>query len=89
MENEQANITNTPFTDEQVKNIQRYQTIGYVHEMTCGGEHISSAILMVDNDGLFCPYCDYKQKWVPSCVADGSVIKEMGDIMKKFQADLK
>ena len=56
-----------PFTDEQVENIIKYQSLGYYHSLTCGND---SSILYPTKNGLRCQNCDYLQTWVPSGIAN-------------------
>jgi len=65
-----------PFTDEQVDAINQWQNTSTVHPLTCGSgnrkdeKHLDGeGILVASKDGLVCPYCDYKQDWVPDGVA--------------------
>lgn len=65
-----------PFTTGQVEAIKAWQACTWVHPLTCAnrgdGDHVVTTdlgVLEVDIDGLFCPSCDYTQKWVPeNCV---------------------
>lgn len=56
----------TPWTDEQVENIRRWQALPYFHGLTCG-QH-GDRLLAVAADGLVCEVdgCDYRQEWVPT-----------------------
>jgi hypothetical protein len=53
-----ANIY-APWTDEQVKSLNHYQTCGHFHPYTCsgsGGKHQQD--LIAKKYGWFCPQCD-------------------------------
>lgn len=62
-----------PFTDEQVKNLNDYQTTGRFHPFTCcSPEEIiectrangtSEGLLVATNDGWICPCGKYTQNW--------------------------
>jgi hypothetical protein len=56
-----------PFTEEQIQNIIKYQSLGYYHPLTCGND---SSILYPTIEGLRCPNCNYIQKWVPFGIAN-------------------
>jgi uncharacterized radical SAM superfamily Fe-S cluster-containing enzyme len=65
------------FTQKQVDNINRYQREGRFHPFTCGSgnrtdeKHLDGeGILVATEDGLHCPYCDYRQNWVHDFMAD-------------------
>jgi len=51
-----------PWTEEQVKELARYQATGLVHPYTCGGDKCGD-VLVPTKDGWTCPSCDYKQDW--------------------------
>lgn len=67
-----------PFTAEQVAELGRWQTAGWVHPFTCGngalhaGYHV---ILMPTTKGWICPddRCDFTQDWCHPFMADGSL----------------
>lgn len=53
-----------PWTDEEVKKLNLYQSLGYVHEFTCKNSHGDhSRTLIATNGGWTCPRCDYIQNW--------------------------
>jgi hypothetical protein len=58
-----------PFTDEQVKSLNDYQSSGVFHDFTCGN---CGNALHASNDGWHCstPGCDYAQDWAHSWMAD-------------------
>lgn len=62
-----------PFTDEQVKHLNEYQTCG-LHEFTCGGDHRGDKRLIATTEGWVCvnPDCSYTQNWAHESMADGS-----------------
>lgn len=57
-----------PFTQEQVENLNRFQSLGYVHPFTCGNDKCR-AILIATENGWICPECGYEQDWAPSTMA--------------------
>jgi hypothetical protein len=66
-----------PWTAEQIENINRYQHSGVFHEFTCGSgnrtdeKHLDgNGTLVATEEGLHCPYCDYKQDWVHEFMAN-------------------
>lgn len=66
-------IIHTPFSNEQVENINNYQTKGSYHPFTCCGDNgcdrnkqENHGILIAKNEGLICPCGKYKQDWVHS-----------------------
>lgn len=67
--------TDTPFTEEQVDNINAWQDSGVVHQLTCPDhdKHLHGHKMFAIEIGMFCPECDQlKQEWVPTAVADGT-----------------
>lgn len=68
--------TDAPFTEEQVNNINAWQEIGFVHPLTCPDncDEFGERMFAIET-GMFCPQCDgLKQEWVPTGVADGSLL---------------
>ena len=65
-----------PWTSEQARALNRFQTEGGMHPFTCGGDHAPGApILVAREDGWHCsdPYregCDYRQDWAHAFMAD-------------------
>lgn len=53
-----------PWTDDQVMQLNRYQTGEYMHPFTCPSE-MHEAVLIGSRDNWECPYpeCDYTQTW--------------------------
>ncbi len=56
-------ILKAPWTPEQVEALNRYQSSGFVHEFTCGGDHPGSRVLLATTEGWRCPTCDSRQDW--------------------------
>jgi hypothetical protein len=54
-----------PWSDEEVKALNRFQGYGFVHPFTCGNDHGTQddRVLVATKDGWICPGCDYKQTW--------------------------
>ena len=55
------------FTKKNIQKIKNFQNHPLVHPLTCGNENCRS-ILDVDENGLFCPYCSYRQTYIPDYV---------------------
>lgn len=67
-----------PFTDEQVAQLLRWQTAGFVHPFTCASEvadHPSGVMLVPARAGWICPLptCGFTQNWAHSYMADGTL----------------
>jgi hypothetical protein len=66
----------SPFTDEQVININIYQKNREYHPFTCCGEFCDrgeredEGILIASNEGLACPCGLYKQDWCYAFMAE-------------------
>lgn len=57
-----------PWSDEQVANLNRWQTVGYVHEYTCPNDGLA---LIARRDGWHCPGCIYTQTWAYDATMQG------------------
>jgi hypothetical protein len=55
-------IINTPWDDNTIKVLNKYQQSGWVHPYTCGDENCRD-VLIATKDGWTCPSCDYTQSW--------------------------
>jgi hypothetical protein len=70
----------SPFTDEQIEELNKYQHSGKFHPFTCGGnrtdeKHLDGeGILVATKQGWICPYCDYTQDWAHDFMTDKKVI---------------
>ncbi len=64
-----SDVIRAPWTEEQVKELKRYQAAGVVHPYTCGGDSCRD-ILVPTTDGWTCPSCDYTQDWAHAMSAD-------------------
>lgn len=73
-----SDIIKAPFTDEQVRNLNEYQKLGFVHEFTCVNKH-EDRTLVATNDGWICPSCDYKQNWCHTFMTNVEEIKSNRD----------
>ena len=66
-----------PWTDEEVRNLERWQTCAWVHPYTCGhcrDAHLHGSDehrLVPTKDGWWCPTCDYRQDWCWGPMLDG------------------
>lgn len=69
------NIIHTPFSEEQVKNLNEYQKIEFVHPYTCENNHTESRILIATENGWICPTCKYTQNWCHGNSLDVDKIK--------------
>ena len=61
----------TPFSVEQVTNLNKHQTDGRFHPFTCGGSAcpVTHSTLVATVRGWICPYCDYTQGWAHGFMA--------------------
>ena len=66
-------------TDEQIRSFNEYQRIQPFHPFTCGSGrrtdeyHLDGeGILVATENGLVCPYCDYRQDWCHPFMVDNS-----------------
>lgn len=60
----------TPWTDEQVEALNRYQREGKFHPFTCGNDSRHQN-LVATKDGWICPNCDYTQNWAHGFMMGG------------------
>lgn len=74
-------IIHAPFTVEQVATLNEFQSLGNFHPYTCGSGHRTDAahldgegVLQATETGWECPYCDYKQGWAMSFMADPAAL---------------
>lgn len=66
-----------PFTPEQVKHLNDFQSCGYLHPFTCGGDGRTDESIHGDREGVLvatvrgwiCPYCAYTQEWAHGFMA--------------------
>lgn len=73
-----------PFTVDQVRALNEYQTRGRMHPFTCeekagglgGPVHPADSVLKATIEGWFCPVdgCSYSQNWAHSFMADGTAV---------------
>lgn len=76
------NEIESPWTDEQVKNLNAFQMNGKMHPFTCGGDRMDDAHrayvdknggdygqLVATKDGWVCPVCGYEQNWAHGFMA--------------------
>lgn len=52
-----------PWTEDQVKLLERWQNVGFVHEYSCIKNTKRCGKLIPTVSGWICPYCDYRQNW--------------------------
>lgn len=81
-------LPRAPWTDEQVKNLNEFQTEGYMHPFTCGGKKDGKdcrSVLVATKDGWICPDgCGYTQNWAHSFMLDGSYMKSQKETFKNL-----
>lgn len=51
-----------PWTDKQVKALNRFQHAGFVHPFTCPHDHANRE-LVATPEGWVCLTCGYRQDW--------------------------
>ncbi len=68
-----SDIVYAPFTDEQVRRLNKWQKSGKIHPFTCGGSDNCRSILIPTNNGWICPNCDYKQDWCHSFMVKDTI----------------
>lgn len=77
----------SPFTAEQVVNLDAYQHACLAHPFTCGqrDDHPfhngDQGILIPTVRGWICQFCDYTQDWAHAQMADGSYVKDLHEIL--------
>ena len=66
-----------PFTEEQVINLNNYQTKGKFHPFTCCGHNgcnrmaqTNEGLLVATTDGWICPCEKYTQDWAHAFMAE-------------------
>ena len=75
-----------PFTEVQVKVLNTYQKLDYVHPYTCGGENCErqkrddQGKLIATTDGWICPCGKYEQKWAHDVIIHKQKIVFVADI---------
>lgn len=65
----------SPFTPEQVANLNGFQHESYMHPFTCGNDQCRRTHrdpLTAVADGWVCGHCDYIQHWAFSFMASGA-----------------
>jgi hypothetical protein len=73
-----SSMTVPPWTEDEVKSLNEYQTAGEVHPFTCVNTtiptHAGDGRLVATAGGWRCsdPACQYHQEWAWSWMADGS-----------------
>lgn len=69
-------IVKYEFNKDQIDSLNDYQKSGNFHPFTCknhGDEnHGKNDYLVATASGWICPYCEYKQDWAHSFMADYS-----------------
>jgi hypothetical protein len=76
-----------PFTEEQVSNLNQYQSAGVMHPFTCGEAHKGEVLLVATTGGWVCadPSCDYTQDWAHGFMADGSFLANHQKMMAHWR----
>ena len=69
-----------PWTKDQVENLEKWQTTGWVHPFTCFGEgdckineREDQGILQPTVDGWICPCGKYTQNWATESQLSGNI----------------
>jgi hypothetical protein len=75
-------ISESPWTPQEVDNIDAWQECPYVHPYTCPCDHPETrdhVLLTPTETGLVCsePDCEYEQSWVHLDTASGKVVEAM------------
>ncbi len=71
-----------PFTQEQVDALNEWQKNGRFHPFTCGNDRTNEkhldgeGLLVATLEGWICPFCDYKQNWAHSFMAEKIEVME-------------
>lgn len=72
-----------PWSEGTAAALNRYQKMRNVHPFTCGSgnrtdsKHLDGeGVLTATVDGWLCPYCDYKQYWAWSYMADTNWLEQ-------------
>lgn len=69
-----------PWSPEQVKNLNDFQTEGHMHPFTCGSPDCRADLVATAN-GWTCPSgCGYTQNWAHDFMVDGSWRKGANEI---------
>ena len=60
-----TDVIRAPWSEEQVRNLNAWQTRGNVHPYTCTGDHGSQRdrVLLAREEGWICRECGYTQDW--------------------------
>lgn len=76
-----------PFTDEQVRSLNDYQTNSIFHAFTCGSGS-DHGPLLARPDGMVCQGagCSYRQEWVNRFMADHSWRVSQEDVLRHIRA---
>lgn len=75
-------MINAPFTEEQVAKLNEYQTLGFMHPFTCGGEYCTRGtennwwLLIATPAGWVCPCGKYKQSWAHTFMLEINELKK-------------
>ena len=62
-------------TADIINMVEKFQSCGWVHPMTCGNNSAHKLLIPIEKDGkviLACEDCEYEQSWIPEVVLDGS-----------------
>jgi hypothetical protein len=59
-----------PFTEQEVDRINAFQRCDRVHPFTCGNSACKSRELVATRDGMDCPVCGSRQRWVHEFMAE-------------------
>lgn len=71
----------TPWTQEQIDALNRFQQEGGMHPYTCGQRegHVGDDVLVATAQGWVCPHegCDYTQGWAHGFSADPDIVETL------------
>lgn len=85
-ERKDPNMVKAPFTLDQVKNLNEYQSLGKWHPFTCCSPDdisecqrksgASEGILLATEEGWICPCGKYTQDWAHHFMTDMKTLKD-------------
>ena len=80
-----------PWTEEEVDNLRKFQSLEWVHPFTCCGhkncertEREDQGVLIPTAEGWVCPCGKYKQDWAHSHMLDGKIPPDWRIEFNKF-----
>lgn len=69
---QEGQLIHAPWSEKVVSALNAFQSSGWMHPFTCGGDHTSSPVLNAYPDGWRCPAddCEYTQGWAHAFMAN-------------------